>query len=238
MSQPPVDDPRPFPSRLTWLAVLGVGVPIGTGVIGLVVAYNDDGSTPSWAIAVSGVALSLLILVSVLLARPLSDRLGRFTTTLVLSLLWGLSFGVLAGVSGTTRVEVASFGLSGFLIPVVFALFVLPLWWLARTVRWSFHKWRARHPRRPRTWYETLGVDQSATPAQVRSARKSAHAQARRAGDEARLAAIDEAWGVLSDPDLRAAYDVKLAARPSARLRRRTSRREVLDTSPAPTVRN
>ncbi len=70
-----------------------------------------------------------------------------------------------------------------------------------------------------RTWYERLGVATDATPDEVhrayrRLARRT-HPDAP-GGDAARMAELNEAWRVLSDPVRRARYDAELRARASS----------------------
>lgn len=66
-----------------------------------------------------------------------------------------------------------------------------------------------------RTWYERLGVATDATPDEIhrayrRLARRT-HPDAP-GGDAARMAELNEAWRVLSDPSRRARYDAGLRA--------------------------
>lgn len=66
-----------------------------------------------------------------------------------------------------------------------------------------------------RTFYDVLGVAQSASPDEMRRAYRRAarrlHPDASdRAGSTAEMAALNEAWRVLSDPARRAAYDLAL----------------------------
>src|SRR5262249_9612115 len=69
------------------------------------------------------------------------------------------------------------------------------------------------------TLYDRLGVTATATPEEIRSAyRRLArliHPDRGSAGSEQALAAVNEAWRVLSDPGRRAAYDASLRTRAS-----------------------
>jgi hypothetical protein len=64
----------------------------------------------------------------------------------------------------------------------------------------------------PPTHYEVLGVPVDATPDEVRAAYRAAardhHPDA--GGDADRMRALNQAWGVLSDPHRRAVYDREL----------------------------
>ena len=65
--------------------------------------------------------------------------------------------------------------------------------------------------------YELLGVDRGASLTELRRAyrdrARTAHPD--RAGDAASMAAINEAWAVLSDPKRRAEYDRSIAPDPA-----------------------
>jgi hypothetical protein len=67
------------------------------------------------------------------------------------------------------------------------------------------------------TYYEVLGADRRASPAELRAAfrRAARAAHPDHAGDAsgARMAAVNEAWRVLGDAELRRRYDAELAAR-------------------------
>lgn len=68
----------------------------------------------------------------------------------------------------------------------------------------------------PRTHYDTLGVKPSATRAEIKTAYRSRmrtlHPDVRKGpADHGELAAVAEAWNVLSDTRRRAAYDATLA---------------------------
>ena len=69
----------------------------------------------------------------------------------------------------------------------------------------------------PRTHYETLGVKPSATRAEIKSAYRSRmrtlHPDVRKGpADHGEMAAVAEAWNVLSDTKRRAAYDAHLVS--------------------------
>lgn len=70
----------------------------------------------------------------------------------------------------------------------------------------------------PRTHYDTLGVKTSATRAEIKAAYRSRmrtlHPDVRTGpADHGEMAAVSEAWNVLSDTRRRAAYDASLASR-------------------------
>ena len=69
----------------------------------------------------------------------------------------------------------------------------------------------------PRTHYDTLGVKSSATRAEIKAAYRSRmrtlHPDVRKGpADHGEMAAVSEAWNVLSDTRRRAAYDAALAS--------------------------
>lgn len=73
----------------------------------------------------------------------------------------------------------------------------------------------------PRSHYEILGVKTTATRAEIKSAYRSRmrtlHPDVRTGpADHGEMAAVSEAWSVLSDTRRRAAYDARLAAPSSA----------------------
>jgi len=69
------------------------------------------------------------------------------------------------------------------------------------------------------THYDVLGLDRAATPAQIKEAyrRLVVVSHSDRLGDEDLMRAVIAAYKVLSDPELRAAYDAELPAPPSLR---------------------
>jgi len=68
-----------------------------------------------------------------------------------------------------------------------------------------------------RTYYERLGVEPSASPSEIRAAyRKLArryHPDVSNGKASAAMAAVNEAWRVLGDPERRAEYDATLVPR-------------------------
>ena len=69
----------------------------------------------------------------------------------------------------------------------------------------------------PRTHYDTLGVKPTATRTEIKSAYRSRmrtlHPDVRKGpADHGEMAAVSEAWNVLSDTRRRAAYDARLAS--------------------------
>jgi len=75
------------------------------------------------------------------------------------------------------------------------------------------------------THYERLGVARSASATEIRTAYRAlarrTHPDVNGSGVDASMAAVNEAWRVLGDPDRRAAYDASLVSEaPSPRARR------------------
>lgn len=73
----------------------------------------------------------------------------------------------------------------------------------------------------PRTHYDTLGVRPAATRAEIKSAyrlrMRTLHPDVRKGpADHGEMAAVSEAWNVLSDTRRRAAYDARLASSSSS----------------------
>jgi molecular chaperone DnaJ len=88
------------------------------------------------------------------------------------------------------------------------------------------------------THYESLGVSRTATAAELREAfrraARAAHPDRHGDASAARMAAINEAWHVLGDPDRRRRYDADLAAaeRPSSSGASATMRADGSDANP------
>jgi curved DNA-binding protein CbpA len=75
------------------------------------------------------------------------------------------------------------------------------------------------------THYERLGVARSASATEIRTAYRAlarrTHPDVNESGVDASMAAVNEAWRVLGDPDRRAAYDASLVTEtPTSRSQR------------------
>ncbi|MCW2761432.1 MAG: hypothetical protein JWR85_1633 [Marmoricola sp.] len=78
------------------------------------------------------------------------------------------------------------------------------------------------------TWYDVLGVDRDATPAQVKAAWRNATDKFEPGSGSGQFRMFNEAADVLLDPEKRAAYDESLGAAPSVSL--------IKETPPPPPV--